>query len=342
MGKDLTRQDRAQDLIERMRPEFAKVLPKWLTPERMARVVLTEFRKAPKLLDCNEMSVMKCAMQCAELGLEPGSAMSQAHLIPFGRECTLIIGFRGLLELARRSGQLQDIQTEVVCEHDEFDYELGMEPKLRHKPNLKERGKPILVYAVAHLKDGGTQSEVMTVEDVNKIRDGSKNLGADSPWRLHWAAMARKTVLRRLCKYLPAAVMPPAAQAALTTEDEKFYDTTARIMSEETARATDRLKDRLKGSGEPAEPEGEGKEVQDEPKPKTKPKNGRKGKRTSKFTVSGSMEHAVEEAAREAGIDLTQFLESKFNCSRPKELASQEDYEALMEILESQPVNDEH
>lgn len=335
MGKDLTRQDRAQSLIERMQPEFAKVLPKWLTPERMARVVLTEFRKTPKLLDCSELSVMKCAMQCAELGLEPGNAMSQAHLIPFGRECTLIIGFRGLLELARRSGQLKDIQTEVVCEHDKFDYELGMEPKLKHKPNLKKRGKPILVYAVAHLKDGGTQSEVMTVEDVNKIRDGSKNLGADSPWRLHWDQMARKTVLRRLCKYLPAAVMPPEAHAVLTTEDEKFYDTTARIMSEETAKATDRLKDRLKDSGEPAE----GEEVQDEPKPKAK--NGRKKKKAPDFTVSGAMEHAAEEAAREAEIDLTQLLESKFTCSRPKELASQEDYEALMEILQSQPVNDE-
>ena len=338
MGKELTRQDRAQDLIERMQPEFAKVLPKWLTPERMARVVLTEFRKTPKLLDCNELSVMKCAMQCAELGLEPGNALSQAHLIPFGQECTLIIGFRGLLELARRSGQLKDIQTEVVYENDKFDYELGLEPKLKHKPNLKKRGEPILVYAVAHLKDGGTQTEVMTVEDVNKVRDGTRNKGPDSPWKLHWEAMARKTVLRRLCKYLPAAVMPPQAVSALQVEDEKFYDTTANLMSEETARATDRLKERLKDK--PEEPEGES-EPEPESKPKPKSKGKKKKLRTLNFTPTATQVLAAEEAAREAGVDLKNLLKEQFTCESVKQLSTPEALEALMEMLAGQAVNDD-
>lgn len=250
MGKTLEKKvDRVADLMQRMKGEFQKVLPKWITAERMARVVLTEFRKVPKLLDCTDVSLLKCVMQAAELGLEPGSALNQAYLIPFRDECTLIIGFRGLLELARRSGQVKDIYSEVVRANDEFEYALGLNPKLEHKPALKDRGDAIFVYAVAHLKDGGHQFEVMTVEEVNVIRDKALSKirnQKDTPWVQHWGAMARKTLLRRLCKYLPAAVLPREVQDVLAVEDEKFYaDTTARLISEGTKKTTGDLRKRL-------------------------------------------------------------------------------------------------
>ena len=258
MGKTLQKHDKAQDLMRRMQGEMAKVLPKWITPERMARMVLTSFRNVPKLYDCTEASIAKCAMQLSELGLEPGSALSLAYLIPYGKECTLIIGFRGLLEMARRTGQVKNISAEVVYANDKFDYALGLEPKLDHKPALKDRGDPVFAYAVCHLKDGGRQFEVMTVEDINKIRDKvlskmrNKN---ESPWVQHWDQMARKTVLRRICKYLPAAVLPVLVQETLAVEDERVYDTTANLISEGTAKATEELRQRLENRTEetPAE-----------------------------------------------------------------------------------------
>lgn len=194
--------------------QMALALPKNLTAERLTRIVMTEVRKEPKLLNCNQESFFGAVLQCAQLGLEPGSALGHCYLLPFGNgkandgrpNCQLIIGYRGMIDLARRSGQIVSINAYVVHEADEFEYELGLHPDIHHKPSpLADRGPVTYVYAVAVLKGGGVQFEVMSRAEVEAIRKQSK-AGSKGPWVTHWDEMARKSVVRKLFKYLPVSI----------------------------------------------------------------------------------------------------------------------------------------
>ena len=194
--------------------QMAMALPKNLTTERLTRIVMTEVRKTPALLNCNQESFFGAVLQCAQLGLEPGSALGHCYLLPFGNgkardgrpNCQLIIGYRGMIDLARRSGQIQSINAYVVHEADEFEYELGLHPDIHHKPSpLADRGPVTYVYAVAVLKGGGVQFEVMSRAEVEAVRAQSK-AGKSGPWVTHWDEMARKSVVRKLFKYLPVSI----------------------------------------------------------------------------------------------------------------------------------------
>lgn len=194
--------------------QMAMALPKNLTAERLTRIVMTEVRKTPALLNCNQESFFGAVLQCAQLGLEPGSALGHCYLLPFGNgkardgrpNCQLIIGYRGMIDLARRSGQIQSINAYVVHEADDFEYELGLHPDIHHKPSpLADRGPVTYVYAVAVLKGGGVQFEVMSRAEVEAIRKQSK-AGNSGPWVTHWEEMARKSVVRKLFKYLPVSI----------------------------------------------------------------------------------------------------------------------------------------
>jgi recombination protein RecT len=223
-------------LLERMKPELAKVLPKHLEPDRILRIALTEIRRNPKLLDASRESLLGAVMLSAQLGLEPGP-LGHCYLIPYynlktkSYEVQFQLGYKGMLDLVRRSGQIEMIDAHVVYENDEFDYQYGLEPKLYHKPALKERGAPIAVYAIAKFKDGGYSYLVMSVEDVEKIRKRSK--AADNgPWVTDWEAMAKKTAIKQLCKYLPLSIEVQKGLAVdettkkVTPETEDvFYET---------------------------------------------------------------------------------------------------------------------
>lgn len=194
--------------------QMALALPKTMTAERLTRIVMTECRKVPALMNCNQESFFGAVLQCAQLGLEPGSALGHCYLLPFGNgkskdgrpNCQLIIGYRGMIDLARRSGQIQSINAFVVHEADEFEYELGLHPNIVHKPSyLAQRGTATFVYAVAVLKGGGVQFEVMSRAEIEAVRKQSK-AGNSGPWSTHWEEMARKTVVRKLFKYLPVSI----------------------------------------------------------------------------------------------------------------------------------------
>ncbi len=194
--------------------QMALALPKTMTADRLTRIVMTECRKTPELLKCNRESFLGSVLQCAQLGLEPGSALGHCYLLPFGNgratdglsNCQLVIGYRGMIDLARRSGQIKSISAYVVCEKDDFHYELGLHPDIHHIPAATaDRGAPIFVYAVAQLKDGGVQFEVMSRGEIEKVRQASK-AGKSGPWSSHWEEMAKKTVIRRLFKYLPVSI----------------------------------------------------------------------------------------------------------------------------------------
>lgn len=201
-----------------MSPEFkaqmAAALPKTLTAERLARIVVTECRKTPELMRCNRASFLGAVLQCAQLGLEPGSALGHCYLLPFGNgkakdglpNCQLIIGYRGMIDLARRSGQIVSINAYCVHKADDFVYELGLHPDIQHRPSAEaDRGPVTFVYGVAQLKGGGVQFEVMSRAEIEAVRSQSK-AGTRGPWMTHWEEMARKTVVRRLFKYLPVSI----------------------------------------------------------------------------------------------------------------------------------------
>jgi len=193
------------ELIQKMIPEVKKAIPKHLDPSRLARIFITEIRRNPKLLSCSKESLLASLMLSAQLGLEPG-VLGHCYLVPYGNECQFIIGYKGMIELARRSGQISTIYAETVYENDEFEYELGLNPSIRHKPALKDRGKPIAYYGVAKFKDGGYYIKVMSKEDIEKRRKRSPAVNtAHSPWNNpdDYDQMAKKTVIREMFKYLP-------------------------------------------------------------------------------------------------------------------------------------------
>lgn len=186
--------------------QMALALPKTLTPERLTRVVMTECRKTPALLKTSRESFLGAVLQCAQLGIEPGSALGHAYLIPYGNQCNLIIGYRGMIDLARRSGQIVSLHAYCVHAKDDFHYELGLHPDIHHVPSAEaDRGPVTYVYAVAQLQGGGVQFEVMSRAEVEAIRSSSK-AGRSGPWVSHWDEMAKKTVIRRLFKLLPVSI----------------------------------------------------------------------------------------------------------------------------------------
>jgi recombination protein RecT len=224
----VAKSDEPKDLAHLManpkvQAQIKAALPRHMTAERMARIATTEMRKVPKLAQCDPMSFLGAVIQCAQLGLEPGNALGHAYILPYEKrtkvggqwrtervEAQVIIGYRGMIDLARRSGQIVSIDARAVYEGDKFDCRLGLDAKLEHEPdwqnpNRAQPDKLRFVYAVAKLKDDGIQFDVMSRAEVEGVRARSK--AADSgPWVTDYSAMALKTVVRRLFKFLPVSI----------------------------------------------------------------------------------------------------------------------------------------
>lgn len=197
------------DLIKRMEPELKRALPGQLSVERFSRVAMTAIRTNPKLQACSPESFIAAMMQSAQLGLEPNTPLGQAYLIPYGDEVQFQLGYQGMLTLAYRTGEYQSIYAYAVYANDEFEYELGLEEKLIHKPAKKPEGEPIYYYAVYHLQNGGRGFVVMSREQIEAHRDKyspSATKGRHSPWVTDFDSMAKKTVLKQLLKYAPKSV----------------------------------------------------------------------------------------------------------------------------------------
>lgn len=193
-------------LSDNFKKQLAIAVPKHLNADRMARIAATEIRKNPELLKTTPESFLGAVMQSAQLGLEPGSALGQAYLVPYGNQCQLILGYRGMIDLARRSGQVLSLSAFAVHEGDEFNYQLGLHPDIHHVPSVEADRvkKPItFVYAVANLKGGGYQFEVMSRAEVEAVKAKAKSKNI---WNSYFEQMALKTVIRRLFKYLPVSI----------------------------------------------------------------------------------------------------------------------------------------
>ena len=203
-----------KDLIEIRMPEIQKVLPSVVPAEQFLRLTLNAIQNTPHLKECTMSSFYGAIMQCAQLGLKP-NVNGEAFLVPFKNskkggvyECQFMVGYKGLENLARRSGEISVIDTHEVYENDVYELEFGFEPKLVHKPCIKgDRGNVIGYYAVVLMKDGGKTAFYMTVEDAQKYGETySKTYNKpDSPWKTAFDSMAKKTCIRQVLKHAPSS-----------------------------------------------------------------------------------------------------------------------------------------
>lgn len=193
--------------------EIAKALPKHCTPDRFLRVALTALVKTPKLADCTPASVCNALLTLSQFGLEADGR--RAHLIPYGNVCTLILDFKGIAELILRSGLVSYLHADVVCENDAFSYNMGQVEK--HTIDFKkERGAVYAFYSICKFKDGTSKADVMTVDEVKAIQARSK-AGRSGPWITDFNEMGKKTVFRRLSKWLP---LSPEIREAVEADDD--------------------------------------------------------------------------------------------------------------------------
>lgn len=196
-----------QQYIKQMEGEIRKALPSVLTPERFTRITLSALSSNPRLQECTPQSFLGAMMTAAQLGVEPNTPLGQAYLIPFKNhgviETQFQLGYKGMIDLAYRSGEISTIQAHVVFANDRFSYSFGLNPTLEHIPATADRGEPTHVYAVFRTKDGGFGYDVMSMDDVRQhAKKYSKSYG-NGPWQTNFEEMAKKTVLKRVLKYAP-------------------------------------------------------------------------------------------------------------------------------------------
>jgi recombination protein RecT len=213
-----------------VRSEMAKALPKHLTVDKMIRLAMTAIQTTPKLLDCSQMSILGCIMGAAALGLELERFTGQAYLVPFynkktkQQEAQLMPGYRGLVALARRSGDVTAISAQAVYAADAFEYRFGLAECLNHTPAEGDRGNFRGAYAIVTLRGGDKMWDYLPLADIEKVRTRSQS-SEFGPWITDYAEMAKKTVLKRLLKLAP-----------VSTELNQAMELDNRIVSGETQR----------------------------------------------------------------------------------------------------------
>jgi recombination protein RecT len=214
------------DLLKKLEPAMKKVLPKHLTPERMAMIAFTAMRRTPKLMQCSQASIIGSIMTAAMLGLEPSGPLGHGALIPYGTECQFQPMYQGLLELARRSGLVRDIQARVVYKGDHYVFRYGLDPTIEHIPMEGDGAEnpnreATHVYCIIRFVNGGVQWEQMSMKQVlahamkfsPSWQEKEKAFKADSAWAKHPEAMGLKTVIKRVLKMSPKS--PEMADAMM-------------------------------------------------------------------------------------------------------------------------------
>lgn len=202
--------------------EFARAIPTAMTPERFARIGLTAINSSPNLLKCTSTSLMAGLMQAAALGLEPNTPLQQCWLLPFENrsasrfDVQFILGYRGILTLALRSPSILDVQAREVYAADDFEYELGLNEKLRHVPVFEDQtiDDVVVYYGIVRYQGGGHYWRLVKPSTIEEHRKRSKS--PDSPaWKNDKLPMALKTVIRIMAPYMP---LSPEAAAGLAAD----------------------------------------------------------------------------------------------------------------------------
>ncbi|MFC4712265.1 recombinase RecT [Planococcus dechangensis] len=227
-NKEVKPEQTLNALLKRMGPEIQRALPKHMDADRIARIALTAVRTTPKLLECDQTSFLAAIMQSAQLGVEPNTGLGQAYLIPYGKQVQFQLGYKGLIDLAVRSGQYKAIYAHEVYEDDEFSFSYGLVKDLVHKPAPVPTGEPIGYYAVYHLQNGGYDFVYWTRERIDfhsKKFSQAVQKGWTSPWKTNYDAMAKKTVLKEVLKYAPKSIeLQKTVEADSTIKTELSQD----------------------------------------------------------------------------------------------------------------------
>jgi recombination protein RecT len=224
---------RAQSYLKAMVPAITEALPKskGMDAERLTRITLTTLKTNPKLLECSIESLLGCVLTSAQLGLEP-NLLGSCYFIPYKGTVSFQIGYKGLIDLVTRKGEVTTIVAQEVRKGDYFHWEFGRNETLVHRPAPNnERGEIEYFYAYAHMKNGGFTFQVMHISEIEKVRnDYSISYKYDqkgSIWVKHFEAMAAKTVIKKLIKYLPISV---ETQSAIANDETIRKDITADVM----------------------------------------------------------------------------------------------------------------
>jgi recombination protein RecT len=223
--KDLLQSDQFKSAV-------ASALPRCLKPDRFIRVALNATMRQPELLQCSKESFFRAMLDLSAYGLEPNGR--DAHLIPFNnkikyedeggkqrerweKQVQLIIDYKGLVVLVRRSGDVSYIHADTVYEKDTFEFQYGSEAKLRHVPRFEDRGsKVIAAYSFVKLRDGSEDFMILGKSEIDAVRKRSKS-GNAGPWSTDWDEMAKKTAFRRHSKWLPFS---PEVQEVIRADEE--------------------------------------------------------------------------------------------------------------------------
>jgi recombination protein RecT len=307
MGENLpARKDEFLVLMDnpKMRLAIKEVLPKHLTPERIIKMMILSGNKTPGLRECTPASIISCMMACSETGLEPGGVLGECYIIPYGKIATFIIGYRGMIALARRSGQILSIEAHIVYKTDKFLCHFGSESRLEHEPDWEtaQRDESIKgAYAVGKIVGGGTQIEVMTKPQIDAIRKRSR-ASSNGPWVTDYGEMSRKTVVRRLFKYLPVSTSIINEKTGMTvneaiTRDEDF----------DPMLMPDPAPDALAPGRHPL-PKGKPKDAP-RPPPEPTPEQVEEAKKAL-FEERGRAENAIEKALEQGDVLPSPFDEA--------------------------------
>ena len=227
-----------------------------IDPDRLIAIVGSAIIRNPALLACTPQSLVEATIKAARYGLDPSGITGDGFLVPFKDRAEFICGYRGLVKLAMRHPRVKLVEARLVYENDKFEIDYGRENPIQHKIALKDRGEIIGCYARAFLDGAPPAIEWMDVGEINAIRNQSRSYQrcpAESPWTKFWGEMARKTVLRRLIKYLPLEFEISLALADLDAVE--FPQFTAGFLANGAAEGNG--KDRDKGGGEPVDAQGD-------------------------------------------------------------------------------------
>lgn len=206
--------------LEKRRHVIRELAPSGVDPQRLIRSAIFALQQTPALAECSMASVAAGVMKAAELGLRVNGADGRAYLIPYGKKATLVIGYKGLIDLAYRSGMVAKIETAVVRDGDPFEFQRGTAQALHHVPALGDSGdKPIVaVWCLVSLKTGEVLLDVWPKWKIEAVRARSKAAAA-GPWVTDWEEMGRKTVARNVLKWVPASPeLPQLAEAVALDE----------------------------------------------------------------------------------------------------------------------------
>lgn len=202
--------------IEKMAPQFKAALPAHVSVDKFVRVTLTAVQTNPQLLEADRRTLFAAATKAAQMGLLPDGR--EGAIVTFKNQAQWMPMVAGIMKLVRNSGEISTWSVQAVYENDHFDFCLGDEEHITHKPALAKRGNLIAVYSIVTMKDGEKSREVMSVEDVNQIRTRSRS-GNSGPWQTDFAEMAKKTVVRRHSKRLPLST---DIDGVIKEDDELF------------------------------------------------------------------------------------------------------------------------